>query len=356
MLCNAYESKELRFVNPYDKLFYETFSLIIRRFHLNREYFLKTKKLCILNNPPLVHLHHKVVHRCLSDVLQNGDLVDMLIQNYLCDTIDYFSMPEWLQKTVEHHHCVTQLESEFLDIPPEQQHPYRRNYKISHLFGYLHCRNDEPIYTTECALWIKMGLLHRDNDQHALVMYNEMNEKFWFKRGIWHRDHDRPAYESHNGNGAKIWVQHGVINRIGDLPAVMGAHYTYRNPSGYKHDVEIRYLGKPRRNFYDRAMFNPIFPDHNQEYSVWLKNGKLHRDKDLPAIVGTDGAKLWFKNGKQHRDGILPAVLTFGYHDSKQDINIPPIILFYKNGKEVSITENIGKTIRNFIGCALLYK
>jgi hypothetical protein len=40
----------------------------------------------------------------------------------------------------------------------------------------------------------------------------------------------------------------------------------------------------------------------------YCKNGKLHRDGDLPAIEKLDGGKLYFKNGELHRDGDLPAV------------------------------------------------
>lgn len=38
------------------------------------------------------------------------------------------------------------------------------------------------------------------------------------------------------------------------------------------------------------------------------KNGKLHRDNDLPAVEKKDGTKKWFKNGLLHRDGDLPAI------------------------------------------------
>jgi len=40
----------------------------------------------------------------------------------------------------------------------------------------------------------------------------------------------------------------------------------------------------------------------------WYKNGKHHRDEDLPAIEYADGSKYWYKNGLRHRDGDLPAI------------------------------------------------
>jgi hypothetical protein len=36
------------------------------------------------------------------------------------------------------------------------------------------------------------------------------------------------------------------------------------------------------------------------EYRV---NGKLHRERDLPAIEWKNGTKFWYKNGEYHRDG-----------------------------------------------------
>ena len=41
----------------------------------------------------------------------------------------------------------------------------------------------------------------------------------------------------------------------------------------------------------------------------WFKNGLLHRDNDLPAIVYTNGTKEWYKNDKPHRDNDQPAII-----------------------------------------------
>ena len=43
----------------------------------------------------------------------------------------------------------------------------------------------------------------------------------------------------------------------------------------------------------------------------WYRNGELHREGDLPAVVCKD-VKEWWKNGLRHREGDLPAVV---YHD-----------------------------------------
>lgn len=43
---------------------------------------------------------------------------------------------------------------------------------------------------------------------------------------------------------------------------------------------------------------------------VWRKNGKIHRDEDLPAIIHSDGTQAWYKMGKRHRDGDKPAIVA----------------------------------------------
>ena len=48
--------------------------------------------------------------------------------------------------------------------------------------------------------------------------------------------------------------------------------------------------------------------EENASRKYWCRNGKMHRDGDLPAIVSAYGTKYWYKNGERHRDGDLPAV------------------------------------------------
>jgi hypothetical protein len=66
----------------------------------------------------------------------------------------------------------------------------------------------------------------------------------------------------------KVWYKQGKIHREGDLPAIT----------------------------------------RNEQYQEWYRNGRLHRDRDLPAIIGTN-FREWYKNGKLHRDGDQPAVI-----------------------------------------------
>ena len=41
---------------------------------------------------------------------------------------------------------------------------------------------------------------------------------------------------------------------------------------------------------------------------MWYRNGKRHRDNDMPAIEYANGTKAWFRGSKLHRDGELPAI------------------------------------------------
>ena len=54
----------------------------------------------------------------------------------------------------------------------------------------------------------------------------------------------------------------------------------------------------------------------------YYKNGKFHRDNDLPAIEYANGGKIYYKNGKLHRDNGLPAI---EYSNGTKH--------YYKNGK-----------------------
>ena len=40
----------------------------------------------------------------------------------------------------------------------------------------------------------------------------------------------------------------------------------------------------------------------------WIKDGKVHRNYDLPAIFHKSGTKEWWKHNQKHRENDLPAV------------------------------------------------
>lgn len=49
-----------------------------------------------------------------------------------------------------------------------------------------------------------------------------------------------------------------------------------------------------------------ICPNGRQE---WYKDGLLHRENDLPAVIHADGTREWYKDGQRHRDHDLPAII-----------------------------------------------
>ncbi|RTK96776.1 MAG: hypothetical protein EKK64_03045 [Neisseriaceae bacterium] len=76
--------------------------------------------------------------------------------------------------------------------------------------------------------------------------------------------------------------------------------------------------------------------------SSWFKDGKYHRDRDLPAIIYEDGQKLWYKNGKCHRGNNLPAVVFPGGRELFYEEDICYEITEYSNGsKEYHSTKGL---------------
>ena len=106
-------------------------------------------------------------------------------------------------------------------------------------------------------------------------------------------------------NGTKWYYKNGKLHRDGDLPAI-------ENRDGEKHYYKN---GERHR---DGNLPAVELPDGTKSY---YKNGELHRDGDLPAVEWSDGSKFYYKNGKLHRDGDLPAI---EYPDGRKR--------YYKNG------------------------
>ena len=86
------------------------------------------------------------------------------------------------------------------------------------------------------------------------------------------------------------------------------------------------------------------------------KNGKLHSYGDAPAIVYDDGSELWYKEGKKHRENDLPAYIQIGeiekkrkewwYNGKVHRENDKPAVVYddgtkeyWYNGKEYDLTD-----------------
>jgi len=86
--------------------------------------------------------------------------------------------------------------------------------------------------------------------------------------------------------GSQTWNREGKLHRDGDLPA--------------------------------HISINGI--------RTWFRKGKVHRDHDLPAMIDADGVQMWYKDGKQHRD-----------HDRPAYIGVNGVQMWYKDGKQYCI-------------------
>lgn len=131
----------------------------------------------------------------LTNVIHHCDVVKLIIYNFICDYIDYFSMPTNLQ---------IYLEKRFL-----KKYKYTENFVEYKLFDKFHSPpNNEPAMTgTLCILYYKAGLRHRENDEPALINKHS-GKKEWYYKGKLHRDHGKPARVGKSYT--ERWI-HGVL-------------------------------------------------------------------------------------------------------------------------------------------------
>jgi len=114
------------------------------------------------------------------------------------------------------------------------------------------------------------------------------------------------------GEGTTVWMKNGRIHRDGDQPAVVACAFTL-----YVRDGLLHRDG-------DEPAFVSVFGDKR-----WYANGVHHRDNDLPAIIYSDNDQSWCTNGVYHRDArdengcLLPTRTGSG------------LCRYYLNGKEV---------------------
>ena len=114
--------------------------------------------------------------------------------------------------------------------------------------------------------------------------------------------------------------------------------HTNREGSTYKNGLLHSYDDKP-------AIFCKI-----SRQKIWFKDGKRHRDCDLPAIE-SPSLLAWYKNGKRHRERDLPAKIWLNiskiprilgpvseewYINGKRhrEGNMPAVIDYYLNLQE----------------------
>jgi len=87
----------------------------------------------------------------------------------------------------------------------------------------------------------------------------------------------------------QAWYRDGKVHREGDLPAVIEGDIC----EWYKNGVLHREGDNP-------AVI--VVDDDGDDYKLWYKNGVLHRDGDNPAYVQADCLREWYKDGLLHRE------------------------------------------------------
>jgi hypothetical protein len=134
-----------------------------------------------------------------------------------------------------------------------------------------------------------------------------------------HRDHDLPAIEYKNGDlvwcfndeihrdvknsegmslpaiitkERKLWIKNNRLFREKDLPAI---EYVNGDLAWVTAEINVGYL------YMYSALPYPI-----------IRYNRITKDSEgntLPAFIGHDGTKKWYLNGKLHREADLPAVI-----------------------------------------------
>jgi hypothetical protein len=96
----------------------------------------------------------------------------------------------------------------------------------------------------------------------------------------------------------KFWYKNGKRHRECDLPAIQSS----TNSEWYKDGKRHREGGLPAVVFTDKKFFSIGVSNE------WWENGQRHREGDLPAIEASNGHREWWVNGQRHREGDQPAV------------------------------------------------
>ena len=87
------------------------------------------------------------------------------------------------------------------------------------------------------------------------------------------------------------------------------------------------------------------------------KNGCLHRDGDLPAVISGDREE-WWVNDKRHREGDLPALINGNYSawfrngELHREGDLPAVIDLDSNRQEwykegIKVSNNLAAAINN---------
>lgn len=171
----------------------------------------------------------------------------------------------------------------------------------------------EPVATYEQAY--DFGLLHRDDGPAAEW---EDGGYAYYKHGQPHRE-DGPASHFKLDPGPfqdqegweDFYFLNGQLHREGDLPAIIGP-----NREEYWVHGKMHRVGQPASTNSDTGE------------TKWSEHGLLHRDSPGPAYRSPKGDQGWWYRGKLHREYGLPACIE----RSGSDL----VLTWYRHGEELA--------------------
>ncbi len=236
---------------------------------------------------------------------ENGPAQEFIsgAQKYWLDGIEY-SEENWKKEIFKRKHCVmgrTQFHANGFIINSEETWYEDEEHKI---IG----REDGPAAKGNNGdlIWLKNGKLHREEDKPAIEYASGAKE--WFKDGKRHRE-DGPAIED-GGNQPRYYLEGQQLtkeqwekeifklkhHKTGVTAAINGFYFC---------NAEVWYNDDGKIGRDDEPAIK------NRHYTIWARNGNIHKDGDLPAIEWLNSGKQWWKNGKRHRE-TGPAVIWDG--------------------------------------------
>ena len=208
-------------------------------------------------------MNYDELEKILTDVLYVSHLSQHCIVYYMCDMLDFFSIPHHLQSSIEHL---------FVKIDEKSLHPV--------LFGKPHGICDDPYSVDDdYQEWVKCGQRHRHGGLPAIKLVSSNVIRLeWWQRDKRHRDgDDEPTiwhYSARKQLTTMVWTNDVTIHRDNDLPALV--------QTDAKGDVVLQ---------------------------LWYRNGLQHRDNDKPAAISPH-EQQWYKNDVLYRDNNQPAIVA----------------------------------------------
>ena len=107
--------------------------------------------------------------------------------------------------------------------------------------------------------------------------------------------------------------------------------------------ARAKFMSVVNNKFQKRSYLNDMIHSFNDKPAridymtgniYWYKYGKVHRDRDQPAVIFADETKHWYWNGERHRDcDLVPALVEYAsgakswyWHDELHRMDKPAMI------------------------------